>query len=449
MKTGDTHRLSIDLQNPKERTWSTINQQTEQERNNNEIKETMKDEVAFLEESNMNLLDELLVSQNSCYVLTEELRRCQQSNLNILEELEACQTANRILREELQRMDENRNRFIKENKQYKKANNLLREEVRQLKSNYQRKRHSLKIIRENAKLLENKLENEDLSVFDKYDDMKQALTNIVSKTDDQDDNMSIHSNSDSRDTPQEGDQASVKSKETAWNDDDSGQGDGKSSTISSPRDTASLIPSPRDTASPASSPRGIESLMSSPRSLENRISPRSNTNGVSKARTSNSYFLEREPKYTPYNKWRDIRTSTPRNGKTVSGDTSENSNIEPTGKRNIHTSCEKAIPAQTLDRQDETNVKSTEEMKSDADKNLNFIYKKGKKNGLILPTIVIDNSACKEETDQNNNMNNLIPLRMADSTADLFSNKKINKILLNVPASNGDGKMMVSYPRRD
>lgn len=138
----------------------------------------LKDELAFVEESNSNLLVELRESQDANYVLTEELRRIQRSNINTLDELQACQTANTVLRQELQRLEQASVRTTKDMEKFKKANKLLREEVKELKSHQLKRKNSFLTVREKAKDLQNDLLEKEKNNAD-LGTLKNAINIIV------------------------------------------------------------------------------------------------------------------------------------------------------------------------------------------------------------------------------------------------------------------------------
>jgi len=115
---------------------------------------SLKDELSFLEESNGNLLTELRESQDSNYVLTEELRRQQRNNLNTLDELHACQTANSVLRQELQRLEQASVKMTRESEKFKKANSMLKDEIKDYKMHHNKRRNSMVTLKEKAKDLQ-------------------------------------------------------------------------------------------------------------------------------------------------------------------------------------------------------------------------------------------------------------------------------------------------------
>ena len=111
---------------------------------------SLKDELAFLEESNTNLLTELRESQNSNYVLTEEMRRLQRNNINTIDELQACQTANSVLRQELQRLEQSSVKMTRDSEKYKKANSMLKDEIKHLKAHHHNRKNSMVTLKEKA-----------------------------------------------------------------------------------------------------------------------------------------------------------------------------------------------------------------------------------------------------------------------------------------------------------
>ena len=129
---------------------------------------SLKDELAFLEESNTNLLTELRESQNSNYVLTEEMRRLQRNNINTIDELQACQTANSVLRQELQRLEQSSVKMTRDSEKYKKANSMLKDEIKHLKAHQHNRKNSMVTLKEKAMdlqkdILEKEKDFKDLS----------------------------------------------------------------------------------------------------------------------------------------------------------------------------------------------------------------------------------------------------------------------------------------------
>ena len=129
---------------------------------------SLKDELAFLEESNANLLTELRESQNSNYVLTEEMRRLQRNNINTIDELQACQTANSVLRKELPRLEQSSVKMTRDSEKYKKANSMLKDEIKHLKAHQHSRKNSMVTLKEKAMdlqkdILEKEKDFKDLS----------------------------------------------------------------------------------------------------------------------------------------------------------------------------------------------------------------------------------------------------------------------------------------------
>jgi len=138
----------------------------------------VKEEVNFLEESNSNLLVELRESQDSNYVLTDELKRAQRSNINYLNELQACQTANAVLRHELQRIELDSIKTSSDREKYLKANKLLREEIKDLKTSHLKRRDSIRALRDKAHDIQSRISSSKETNTD-INSLKEAIDNFA------------------------------------------------------------------------------------------------------------------------------------------------------------------------------------------------------------------------------------------------------------------------------
>lgn len=138
----------------------------------------VKEEVNFLEESNSNLLVELRESQDSNYVLTDELKRAQRSNINYLNELQACQTANAVLRHELQRIELDSIKTSSDREKYLKANKLLREEIKDLKTSHLKRRDSIRALRDKAHDIQSRISSSEETNTD-INSLKEAIDNFA------------------------------------------------------------------------------------------------------------------------------------------------------------------------------------------------------------------------------------------------------------------------------
>ncbi|XP_066931937.1 uncharacterized protein [Clytia hemisphaerica] len=139
---------------------------------------SLKDELSFLEESNTNLLTELRESQNSNYVLTEEIRRQQRNNLSTLDELQACQTANSVLRQELQCLEQSSVKMSRDSEKYKKANSMLKDEIKDLKAHNYKRKNSMVTLKEKAIDLQNDILEKEKD-FKDLSSLKQTVNIIV------------------------------------------------------------------------------------------------------------------------------------------------------------------------------------------------------------------------------------------------------------------------------
>ena len=143
---------------------------------------SLKDELAFLEESNANLLTELRESQNSNYVLTEEMRRLQRNNINTIDELQACQTANSVLRQELQRLEQSSVKMTRDSEKYKKANSMLKDEIKHLKAHQHNRKNSMVTLKEKAMDLQKDIMEKEKD-FKDLSSLKHTVNIIVEAVD--------------------------------------------------------------------------------------------------------------------------------------------------------------------------------------------------------------------------------------------------------------------------
>ena len=200
---------------------------------------SLKDELAFLEESNANLLTQMRESQNSNYVLTEELSRVQHNNLNTIDELQACQTANSVLRQELQRLEQSSVKMVRDADKYKKANTMLRDEIHELKAHHRNRKNSMVTLKEKAMdlqkdILEKEKDYRDLS------SLKQTVNIIVEAVDNDTTNTAI--NSDNGYYPTDSD--SVASNEDEETNDDKQLGAFTPKPVKKSDTFSSSLPSP-------------------------------------------------------------------------------------------------------------------------------------------------------------------------------------------------------------
>ena len=102
--------------------------------------QSLKDDLAIKQQTNLHLLKELQKSYTSNDILTDELHSCQQSNLQIIEELQSCRLANCVLRDEVDQLVDSVLLKVQMLELVTRENGSLKEELKQLKLILSRKK---------------------------------------------------------------------------------------------------------------------------------------------------------------------------------------------------------------------------------------------------------------------------------------------------------------------